>query len=118
MNTDKIIAEKIANEYVVKTTSKVTALKKLDEKVKKGPFVFSLSFGIVGSLILGTGMSLAMKVIGSGTTTSMILGIIIGLLGILIVSVNYPIYKKLLKRNKDKYASDIMSLAQEIIEEA
>ena len=117
MNTDKIIAEKIASEYAPKSTSKLVALKKLDRKARIGAEIFAYTFGIISSLILGTGMSFAMGVIGSNTTTSMIIGIIIGLLGILGVSINYPVYKKLLNKGKMKYGSDIVKLAQEIAEE-
>ena len=114
MNTDKIIAEKIASEYAPKTTSKLTALKKLDRKAKLPAEIFAYTFGIISSLILGTGMSLAMGVIGSNTITTMIVGIIIGLVGILGVSINYFIYNKLLAKGKLKYGSDITRLAKEI----
>jgi len=100
MNTDKIYAEAIANEYAVKDTRKV-----------------AYTFGVIAALILGVGMCLAMNVIGSGTTAMMVLGIIIGVVGIAGVSVNYPIYKKLLEKGKKKYAADIMYLAKEITEE-
>ena len=59
-------------------------------------------------------MCLSMKVIGDGSTLFMVLGIIIGLVGILMVSINYPIYKKILESGKKKYAYDIMLLAKEI----
>ena len=114
MNTDKIIAEKIASEYAPKTTSKLTPLKKLDRKAKLPAEIFAYTFGIISSLILGTGMSLAMGVIGSSTITTMVVGIIIGLVGILGVSINYFIYKKLLANGKLKYGSDIVRLANEI----
>ena len=114
MNTDKIIAEKIASEYAPKKTSKVVALKKLDKKAKQGAQIFSLTFGIISSLVMGTGMSFAMGVIGGNNTTSMVIGIIIGLVGILGVSINYFIYKKLIAKGKEKYGSDIIRLAQEI----
>ena len=117
MNTDKIIAEKIASEYAPKTTSKLTALKKLDRKAKQGAEIFAYTFGIVCSLILGTGMSFAMGVIGDGSTKTFIIGIIIGLAGILGVSINYFIYKSLLQKGKMKYGSDIVQLAKEISEE-
>ena len=117
MNTDKIIAEKIASEYAPKKTSKVVALKKLDKKAKQGAQIFSLTFGIISSLVLGTGMSFAMGVIGENNTTSMVIGIIIGLVGILGVSINYFIYKKLIAKGKEKYGSDIIRLAQEITAE-
>lgn len=117
MNTDKIYAEQIANDYAPKQASKVKALKRLDSKAKKPPFIFSLTFGIISSLILGTGMSLCMGVIGAGTSLSMCLGIGIGCIGILGASVNYFIYKKLLTKSKNKYASDILRLANEIANE-
>ena len=117
MNTDKIIAEKIASEYAPKKTSKVVALKKLDKKAKQGAQIFSLTCGIISSLVMGTGMSFAMGVIGGNNTTSMIIGIIIGLVGILGVSINYFIYKKLIAKGKEKYGSDIIRLAQEITAE-
>ena len=116
MNTDKIWAEAIAKEYAPKDDSKVTALKKLDKKAKLPATVFAYSFGIVSSLVAGLGMSLAMKVIG-GTTFWMVLGIIIGIIGFIGMSVNYPIYKKKLEKGKQKYAFEIVELAKEISEE-
>ena len=117
MNTDKIIAEKIAGEYAQKTTSKIVAVKKLDCKAKLGAEIFGYTFGIIFSLILGTGMCFAMGELGDGSSTSMIIGIIIGLVGILGVSINYPIYKKILQHGKMKYGNDIVQLAKEISEE-
>ena len=117
MNTDKIYAEQIANEYAPKKTSKVVALKKLDQKAKRPAEIFTYTFGVIFALIFGTGMSLCMGVIGGGTTLSMIIGIIIGLIGIAGCSVNYPIYKRMIEKGKQKYGSDIIRLAKEIAEE-
>lgn len=114
MNTDKIYAEAIANEYSVKNTSKVVALKKLDRKAKLPANVFAYSVGIISSLVLGAGMCFSMKVIGAGNTVDMILGIILGIIGLVGVSVNYFMYKKLLENGKQKYAADIIRLAGEI----
>ena len=117
MNTDKIYAESIANEYAVKDTTKVVQLKKLDKKAKLPANVFAYTFGVVSSLVFGVGMCLAMKVIGDASAVATAAGIIVGTLGIVGVSVNYPIYKKLLNGGKKKYASDIIRLAREISEE-
>lgn len=117
MKTDKIIAENIASEYAPKVDRKVVALKKLDRQAKKGAIIFGYVFGTIFSLVLGTGMCFAMGVIGDGSTASMIIGIIIGLVGILVVSINYPIYTKILQKGKEKYGSDILRLAKEIAEE-
>ena len=116
MNTDKIYAEQLANEYAPKDTSKVIALRKLDAKAKLPATVFTYSFGIIFALVLGVGMCLAMGQIGSGTTGSFVLGIVIGIIGMIGMGVNYPIYKRILENGKKKYAFEIMELAKEISE--
>lgn len=116
MNTDKIYAEHIANEYAPKDTTKVKQLKKLDAKAKLPAAIFTYTFGVICTLILGTGMCFAMQVIGSGVS-SIIIGSIVGIVGIIGCGVNYPIYKKMLANGKAKYGSDIMKLAKEISEE-
>lgn len=118
MNTDKIFAEAIAGEYAPKDTSKVVALKKLDRKAKSKAHIFAYTFGIITALLLGVGMCLSMRVIGDGSTPAFIIGIAIGVVGIVGVSVNYFVYKKLLNAGKQKYAFEIMQLAREISEEA
>ena len=114
MNTDKIYAEQLANEYAPKDTSKVVALRKLDRKAKLPATIFTYTFGIVFALIFGVGMCLAMGVITFDTGADMAIGIVVGLLGMLGVGVNYPIYQKLLAKGKQKYAFEIMELAREI----
>ena len=116
MNTDKIYAEQIANEYAPKDTSKVVALRKLDAKAKLPATVFTYTFGIVAALVTGVGMCLSMNVIGDGTPAMFILGVIVGVAGLLGMGVNYPVFKKLLKNGKQKYAYEIMELAKEISE--
>ena len=116
MNTDKILAEAIAKDYAPKDNSKIIALKKLDKRAKLPATIFTYSCGIVSTLVFGTGMCLAMQVIGSGMA-SMVLGIVIGIIGILGCSLNYPIYMKLLEKGKAKYAYEIVELAREIAEQ-
>ena len=113
MNTDKIYAESIAKEYAPKEDSKIVALRKLDRKAKKPANVFAYTFGVISSLVLGTGMSLAMQVIGNGAA-DVALGITVGIFGIIGCSVNYPIYKEMLDNGKKKYAFEIIELAKEI----
>ena len=110
MNTDKILAESIAKDYAPKEDSKIVALKKLDNRAKLPATIFTYSWGIVFTLILGTGMSLSMQVIGN----SMALGVVVGIVGLIGCVVNYPIYKKILENGKAKYAYEIVQLAREI----
>ena len=115
MNTDKIYAESIAKEYAPKENSKIVALRKLDRKAKMPATIFTYTFGIISALVAGTGMSLAMQVIG-GTLPLTILGIVIGIIGFAGTGINYPIYKKILENGKKKYAYEIVELAREISE--
>ena len=112
MNTDKIYAEHIVNEYSKKKESKVIALKKLDRKAKRPAEIFAYTNGIIMCLVLGIGMCLSMKVIGD----AFVLGIIIGIIGIIGVGINYPLYNKILNKSKEKYSYDIIKLANEISE--
>ena len=116
MNTDKIYAESIAKDYAPKNNSKILALKKLDNKAKLPAVIFTYTFGIISALVFGTGMCFAMQVIGNGPT-SMVIGIIIGLVGMVGCGINYPVYKKLLEKNKAKYAYEIVELARQITEQ-
>ena len=116
MNTDKIIAESIAKDYAPKESSKIVALKKLDNKAKLPATIFTYSLGIVSTLVFGTGLCLAMQVIGSGLT-ALIIGIVIGIVGLIGCGVNYPIYKKMLEKGKAKYAYEIVELARQISEQ-
>ena len=118
MNTDKIFAESIANEYAPKNASKVVALKKLDRKAKSAANIFAYTSGTLMALVLGVGMCFSMGVLGDGSQTMLVIGVIVGVLGLVGVGVNYPIYRKLLENGKHKYAFEIVQLAKEISEEA
>lgn len=117
MNPDKNYAERIAGEYAPKRASKVDALRKLDAHAKRPARIFAYTLGVISALILGVGMCLTMKVIGDGSNMLFVLGIIVGLIGIAGVSVNYLLYKKVLAASKQKYAFEIMQLAQEVSDE-
>lgn len=117
MNTDKIYAEQLANEYAPKDASKVVALRKLDAKAKMPATIAVYTIGIVAALVMGMGMCLSMKVIGDGSTGMFVIGVVLGILGIAAAGINYPLYKKLIVRGKEKYAYEIMELAREISEQ-
>lgn len=117
MNTDKIYAEQLANEYAPKDASKVVALRKLDAKAKMPATIAVYTIGIVAALVMGMGMCLSMKVIGDSSTGMFVIGVVLGILGIAAAGINYPLYKKLIARGKEKYAYEIMELAREISEQ-
>lgn len=115
MTTEIKIIEKIRASYKPRKITKFDELKALDRKVKRPAVVFAYIFGSIASLILGTGMCFAMKVIGTTLSYAMPLGIGVGILGILLVSINYPIYKKILQSRKNKYAEEIFELSDSLL---
>ena len=98
---------------------KMTKLRRLDASVTRKATVASLVLGIIGSLILGTGMSFAMtdigKVIGLKGDISMIMGIIVGIIGIVILSVAYPVYNNIVKKQRKKIAPEIIRISDELL---
>lgn len=110
---EKQAVEKIKNNYIAKTEelTKFEELKKLDQKVKAPALTVAYTYGTLGSLVLGTGMCLAMEVIGS----LMPLGIVVGVLGIIMVSTTYPIFKKMLAKRKAQYSSQIIEKSDELL---
>ena len=101
--------EKLREEYQIKDKkTNLEEAKRLDRKCKLPVYIFTYTFGILGTLILGIGMCLAMDTIGGGSATMITLGIIIGVLGIAMVSINYPIFAYLLRKRKEKFSSAIL----------
>lgn len=117
MNNQTAIVEKIQNDYTPTQPSQIDELRALDKAVKRPANIFAYVFGTAGALILGTGMSLAMKIIGAATPFLMPVGIGVGLVGIAMVSVNYFLYKKILKKRKAKYGAKILALSNQILGE-
>ena len=112
-NYEKLKVQHIREQYTEQKPTKLDELKKLDQQVKRPAEIFAYTFGTVGSLVLGTGMCLAMEVIGN----VMALGIVIGVVGIGMVSVNYFLYKKMLASRKNKYANEILKLSDDLLKE-
>ena len=113
-NNEIKTVEKIKGQYAAHETMKIEKLKSLDKKVRRKPSIFSYTYGAIASLVLGTGMCLAMGVIGSGTAL-MVAGIGIGIGGIVLTLSTYPVYKKILENSKKKHAEEIIALSDEIL---
>ena len=111
LQTQTEIVEKIKASYENKEKGKLEQLKELDKKTKRPAEVFAYVYGTASSLVLGTGMCYAMKVIGN----SMAIGIGVGLLGILLAATTYPLYKAILKSRKKKVSKQIFALSDELL---
>ena len=117
MKDQEFIVQKIRSQYTENEHTELEELKKLDARVKKPANVFAYSYGSVGAVVMGAGMSLVMTDIGSvlGMSDAMIPGIIIGIIGMIMAIVNYPIYKTILTSRKNKYADRILALSEKIM---
>ncbi len=119
MNTNdkQFMAHKIRTQYVEKEHSELDELYALDKKVKQPANIFSYMFGTLAALVMGSGMSLVMTDIGTtlGLGDTVIPGIILGIIGLTMAVVNYPIYKNILAKRKEKFADKIVALSDEII---
>lgn len=116
-NDKEFLVQKIRTQYTEKENTQLDRLKKLDAKVKKPANVFAYVFGTFAALITGSGMSLVMTEIGEilGVAQPMVYGIVIGIIGLLMAVVNYPVYKRILSSRRKKYATEIISLSDEIM---
>jgi cytochrome c biogenesis protein CcdA len=105
--------ESIRNSYLEKSSSqkKLEELRKIDSKVKNTPLIIALSFGIIGTLVFGFGMSLILEF------KNYIFGIIVSIIGMILIALAYPIYSILLKKFKNKYKDKILELSNELINE-
>ncbi len=111
---EKKYIEKIKEQYSEKKTSKIDELQKLDNKVNLPATILTYTLGILGSLVLGIGMCISMKII---LKDLFILGIIIGIIGIIMILINYPLYKKVLDSRRKKYSNQIIEITNELLNE-
>ena len=113
----EFMVQKIRTQYTERENTQLDALKALDKKVKKPANVFAVVFGSISAVVMGSGMSLVMTDIGSiiGIESPMLPGIIIGVLGLVMALLTYPMYKKILNSRKKKYASEIIKLSDNIM---
>lgn len=116
-NDQEFIVQKIRTQYTEKQHTELEALKKLDARVKRPANVFAYTFGTIGAVVMGAGMSLVMTDIGSyiGMEETMIPGIAVGIAGMAMALVNYPIHKGILNARKKKYAGQILELSEKLM---
>ena len=116
-NDQQFVAQKIRTQYMESTATELDALRALDAKVKRPVNVFSYIFGSIGAVVMGSGMSLVMTDIGAtlGLGATMVPGIIVGVVGLAMALVTYPLHKRLLRARKAKFADEIIALSDKIV---
>ena len=112
-STKKNYIENLCRQYQTEgeEQTKLEKLRRLDAKVCRPAEIFAYVFGAVGALVLGTGMCLAMQVIANSVAA----GVVVGVLGIAMVSANYFIYRAILARRRKKYSEEIIKLGNELL---
>lgn len=118
MQDQEFIVQKIRTQYTEKEHTELDALKALDARVKKPANVFAYTYGSIGAVVMGAGMSLVMTDIGAliGLSAAMVPGIAVGIVGMGMALTTYPIYKKVLGNRKKKYAPQIMELSEKLMQ--
>lgn len=118
-NDQQFMAQKIRTQYTEKQMTELDELRRLDAKVKGPANVFAYVFGSISAVIMGAGMSIVMTDIGAtiGLADAMIPGISVGLIGMAMALLTYPIYKSIMNARKKKYAPEILALSEKIINE-
>ena len=108
--------EAIRNKYLPKEEDKLEQLRKLHAIPTQKAQSASLAVGIIGALVMGTGMSLAMTDIGAALgSLAMVLGIAVGFVGMVLVALAYPLYNRVLKKQREKIAPEILRLSDELL---
>ena len=109
--------EAIRKKYLPKEENKMEQLRKLHAVPTKKAQAASIAIGVIGALIMGMGMSLAMTEIGAMLGSfAMVLGILIGVAGMILVALAYPIYNKILKKERNRIAPEILRLSDELMQ--
>lgn len=111
--------KKIRQKYEPQEEDKMEHLRRLDASAYKKPTMISICLGVLGALIMGFGMSLVMSnmgiILGLSGMMAMVIGIIIGVVGIVLVCFAYPVYKKILEKEKTRIAPEILRLTDELM---
>ena len=117
-NDQQFVAQKIRTQYMEKQPSELDDLRALDAKVKRPANVFAYLFGSISAIIMGAGMSLVMTDVASKLSlpiNPMPVGILVGVVGLALALINYPIYKGILRARKKKYGAEILALSEKIL---
>ena len=108
--------EEIRNAYLPKQEDKMDQLRKLHALPTQKAQAASIALGVTGALILGTGMSLCMTDLGAALGgLAMAVGIPVGIAGIVLVALAYPVFKRRLKKERERIAPEVLRLTEELL---
>lgn len=108
--------DQIRKKYVPQEPDKMEQLRALDAGATSRATMYAIIVGVVGALLLGAGMSMMMTEFGAMLGSSRFLvGIGIGVVGIVLVACAYPLYQRILKKERKKIAPAILRLTDELM---
>lgn len=115
----EFLIQKIRTQYTEKEETALDTLRGLDAKVKRPANIFAYIFGSLAAIVMGSGMSLVMTDIGIrlGIAQTMVPGIVIGIVGMAMALLTYPMYNGILSARKKKYADRIIAISDELMSE-
>ena len=115
-NDQDYIVSKIRTAYTPKQKGDLDELRRLDTRVRRPAQVFSYVFGSISAIIMGAGMSLVMTDIAEilGIANSLPIGIAVGVVGLILAIVNYPLHNAIMNTRKKKYAPAILALSDKL----
>lgn len=110
--------ESIRKKYLPKEIDKMEQLRKLHHSASQKAQAWAIAVGVIGALIMGTGMSLAMTDIGAALgSLAMILGIAVGIGGMVLIALAYPLYNHVLKKQREKIAPEVLKISDELLKQ-
>ncbi|MBP3479402.1 MAG: hypothetical protein J6K03_07970 [Oscillospiraceae bacterium] len=108
--------ESIRKKYLPNEENKMEQLRRLHNSATKKAQGWSIALGVIGALILGTGMSLTMTELGRlAGEYALVIGAAIGLVGMIMVALAYPVYNRVLKKERERIAPQILRLTDELM---
>lgn len=111
--------EGIRKKYLPQEENKLEQLRRLHNSATQKAQAWSIALGVIGALILGTGMSLAMtdlvQLLGILDHYAMLIGIAVGVVGLVLVALAYPIYNRVLQNERRRIAPEILRLSDELL---
>lgn len=108
--------EHIRKKYLPKEENKMEQLRRLHRSTGQKAQAWAIAIGTIGALILGTGMSLCMTELGAALGGyAMVVGILVGLVGLVLVALAYPVYNIILKKERERIAPEILRLTDELL---
>lgn len=102
--------ESIRKKYLPKEADKMEQLRKLDQSVTRQGTIWSIVIGSIGCLLLGLGMCCTMV----WADKFFVVGIIVGIMGMAIMGIAYPVYNKITEKERQRIAPQILALTEEL----